>query len=239
MHAIGLSSAIYLAYVLVLLPWVAFRSARVFSAQLRLPGPAAALPLERIYANTLAMLVVLFALSWVTARSFQSERLIFAAPHIGARELLAGAAALLFQFAMMYANLTTRSPDERRAMAINRLTPRTRAAKLLYSATSIAAGVAEEAAYRGVLVWILTYALGSSWPAVIVSATAFAFSHALQGRKSMVVIFIMACSMHALVWYSGTLVIAMAVHATYDLLAPMARRRISPVPPTDQERTAG
>jgi hypothetical protein len=239
MHAIGLSSAIYLAYVLLLLPWVAFKSARAFNARLRLPGPAAALPLERIYANTIAMLVVLFALSWVTARSFQSERLIFAAPHIGARELLAGVAALLFYFVMMYANLTTRSPDERRAMAINRLVPRTRAAKLLYSATSIVAGVAEEAAYRGVLVWILAYALGSSWPAVIVSAAAFAFSHALQGWKSMVVIFIMACSMHALVWYTGTLVIAMAVHAIYDLLAPTVRRRISPVPPTDPERIAG
>ena len=239
MHAIGLSSAIYLAYVLVLLPWVAFKSARVFNRQVRLAGPVAGLPLERIYANTIAMLVVLFALSWVTARSFQSERLIFAVTHIGTRELLAGGAALLFQFAMMYANLITRSPDERRAMAINWLVPRTRAAKLLYSATSIAAGVAEEAAYRGVLVWILAYALGSTWPAVIVSATAFAFSHALQGWKSVVVIFIMACSMNALVWYSGTLVIAMIVHAAYDLAAPMARRRISPVPPTGPEKIAG
>ncbi len=239
MHAIGLSSAIYLAYVLVLLPWVAFKSARVFNRQVRSGGPVAGLPLERIYANTLAMLVVLFALSWATARSFQSERLIFAVTRIGTRELLAGGGALLFQFAMMYVNLTTRSPDERRAMAINWLVPRTRAAKLLYSATSIAAGVAEETAYRGVLVWILAYALGSSWPAVIISATAFAFSHALQGWKSMVVIFIMACSMHALVWYTGTLVIAMVVHATYDLLAPTVRRRISPEPPIGPERIAG
>ena len=37
MHAIGLSSAIFLLYVLVLLPWVAFRGARAFAAAVAPP----------------------------------------------------------------------------------------------------------------------------------------------------------------------------------------------------------
>jgi membrane protease YdiL (CAAX protease family) len=140
---------------------------------------------------------------------------------------------------MQYVSHVVRTPEEQRTMPVLRLTPRSAGERALYSLVSVAAGVAEEAAYRGVLTSILWYALGSLWLAAITSAVAFAAGHAVQGWKSMAVIFVMACSMQLPVNYTGTLVIAMAVHAVYDLLAPTVRRRILRVPPTDPERSAG
>lgn len=244
MHAIGLSSAIFLLYVLVLLPWVAFRGARAFAAAVAPPpdGPQAARagplpPLQSMYLNTLVMLELLFLLAWFTARSFGYD--LFALPHLGLRDLLAGAAALGGCLATIVVGRFVRTPDEYRALAMHRLLPVTSRERLLYAVISIAAGISEEAAYRGVLMSVLWYALGNPWIAVAISATAFALGHALQGWKSMAMIFAIALTMHALVWYTGTLVVAMAVHAGYDLLVPTVRRRISPAPPTSPGRTAG
>lgn len=225
MHAIGIGSQVFLLYLLVLLPWVAFRSAKAFNAP---EGSAASRPmpsLSQLYANTIAVLGVLFLLAWFTARSFGFA--IFAAPHIGVRDALAGGGALLFCFALILVSRAIRTPEEFRDMPVNRLLPGTARERALWSMTAVGAGIAEEAAYRGVLMSILSYALGSPWIAVCVAATAFALGHALQGWKSMTVIFAIALTMHALVWFTGTLVVAMAVHAAYDLLAPGVRRALS------------
>jgi membrane protease YdiL (CAAX protease family) len=236
-HAIGVSSWIFLFYLLVLLPAIAIRSARVFNAPADDPARRAIPPLMLIYQNTIVLLLLLFALAWFTARTFGYP--LFAAPRLGPREFIAGAGALLLQFAMMYVSQAVRTGDERRSMPVNRIMPQSPRERALFSVVSVVAGISEEAAYRGVLMSILWYGLGNPWLAVLISALAFAVGHALQGWKSMVVVFAMACSMHALVWYTGTLVIAMAVHAIYDLLAPTVRRRILRVPPTNLERSAG
>lgn len=237
MHGVGAARAVYLTCLLLLLPAMAFRSARVFNAPAedaaRRPIPSRA----TIYLNSIVMLLLLFALAWFTARTFGYR--VFDLPRLGAREFAAGAGALIFQFAMMFVSHAVRSAGELRDMPVNRMMPRSPRERVLYSATSVVAGISEEAAYRGVLMAILWYALGNGWIAALVCALAFALGHALQGWKSMVVVFLMACSMHVLVWYTGTLVIAMAVHAIYDLLAPTARRRILRAPPTDPERIAG
>lgn len=122
---------------------------------------------------------------------------------------------------------------------MNRLMPQTPRETATYSLLAIVAGISEEAAYRGVLMQILWYALGNPWIAMLIAAAAFAFIHLLQGWKSVLVIFVMACVMHALVWYSGTLVIAMVVHAMYDLSVPTIRRRMWPELPGNPEGNAG
>ena len=76
-----------------------------------------------------------------------------------------------------------------------------------------------ESAYRGVAIASLTWLLGNAWLAVLVSAVAFALAHSTQGWKSAVIVFFLALSMHALVAFTGTLVIAMVVHTVYDLVA--------------------
>lgn len=237
MHAIGLASGLYLAYLLLVLPAMAFRSARVLNAGADGPARRASPSRTTIYLNSIIALLLLFALTWFTARTFAYR--VFALPSLGVRELFSGAGALVFQFAMMFVSHAVRTAAELRDLPVDRMMPQSPRERALYSLTSVVAGISEEAAYRGVLLTILWYALGSAWVAVFVSALAFALGHAVQGWKSMIVVFVMACSMHALVWYTGTLAIAMAVHALYDLLVPTLRRRIWPAPPTAPERIAG
>jgi membrane protease YdiL (CAAX protease family) len=236
MHAIGVSSAIYLFFLLVLVPAMAFKSARIFNA----PPDASVRPIPpraMMYLNSIAMLALMFALAWFMARTFAYH--LFALPRFGARDVVAGAVALGFQFAMQYASHAMRTPEERQTMPVLRMMPQTARERAIYSAASLAAGISEEAAYRGVLTAILWYSLGNLWIAAGISALAFAAGHVMQGWKSAIVVFVMACSMQALVVYTNTLLIAMAVHATYDLLAPTLRRRIWREPPIGPERIAG
>ncbi|HEY2849469.1 MAG TPA: CPBP family intramembrane glutamic endopeptidase [Gemmatimonadaceae bacterium] len=237
MHPVGLSSAIYLFFLIALVPVMSFKSARAFSAPPDVSGRRAIPPRTTMYLNSLVMLALMFALAWFTARTFAYDLLAF--PHFGAREAMAGAVALGFQFAMQYVSHVIRTPEERRTMPVLRMMPQTSRERAIYSVVSLAAGIAEEAAYRGVLTAILWYSLGSMSIAAGISALAFAAGHAMQGWKSAAIVFVMACSMQALAAYTGTLVIAMAVHATYDLFAPTLRRRILRELPTGPERIAG
>lgn len=219
MRSIGLPSWLFLAYVLLLVPRAAFRTRRRLQSAWKDAGGGGAAstptPRARIYASTLASLAVLFVVSWLTARSFGYG--IFAVPALGAREALAGAAALALHFAFTLGSRALRPPEERRAMPVYRLIPRTRGEWALYAALAFAAGVAEEAAYRGVLMSVLWYALGDPWIAATIAAAAFAASHALQGWKSGVAIFLVALVQHGLVLSTETLVVAMVVHAAFDL----------------------
>jgi membrane protease YdiL (CAAX protease family) len=240
MHAIGLSSQVYLFFLLVFLPFMAIRSARVFNA----PAPADGAPRTRpipsrtaIFANTTVMLVLLFVLAWFTARSLGYP--IFAYQTIGARELLAGLVALGVMIALIPVSRMIRSAEELRNAPINRMMPQGPRETAIYSLMSVIAGISEETAYRGVLTQILWYMLGSPWPAMFIAAVAFAVVHGSQGWKSAIVVFVIACLMHALVWYTGTLVIAMFVHAIYDLSVPTLRHKISLGLPKDLERIAG
>jgi membrane protease YdiL (CAAX protease family) len=240
MHAIGLSSAVYLFYLLVLIPYAAIRSARRFNAAASPDGAPPWRPLPsrlRMFTSTSIILVVLFALAWFTARSFGYH--VFAVPRFGAREALSGVAALAVCVATIFVGRAIRTPEEIAKLPVNRLMPHGARETAAYSMMSIAAGISEEAAYRGVLTQVLWYSLGNPWIAVFIAAAAFAVAHALQGWKSTLIIFVIACVMHALVWFTGTLVIAMVVHATYDLAVPTIRRRISRGRPTDPERSAG
>lgn len=127
--------------------------------------------------------------------------------------------ALAVYFLLRAVSVVIRSEDERRQLLVYLIAPRTRREWILWSATVIAAAIAEEAAYRGVGMAILWYALGNGYLAAIVSSIAFAVAHSTQGAKSVLIIFGMAIVMHVLVWYTGTLIVAMVVHAVYDFVA--------------------
>lgn len=212
----GALGFLYLLYVLGFLPWVVLRSKRLIEPAGE--GPAA-LPVSRTYAygSTLASLLILFLFSWYVGRSWGFRP--FAAAALGAREVLAGAAVLAVQFPLAWVARMLHSPEERRKMTLYRLIPRSRREWLLFVAMAGFAGVAEEAAYRGVLFEMLTYSLGEPWAAAGISALGFAVAHSLQGWRSAAVIFVIGLLMQALVWYTGTLVVAMAVHALYDVAA--------------------
>lgn len=207
----------FLIWVLVILPWLAIKSARYLRRVKADPAATPLPPRTRILTGTLLMLVILLYLSWLVAGETGPN--LFALPAFGAREAAAGTATFLVYLLLRQLSRALRTPEERRRMALYALLPRTAPEWRMYVATSIAAGVAEEAAYRGVAMAILTPLLGSAWLAALVSATAFALGHMLQEWKSVAVIFVMALAMHALVAVTGTLVVAMVVHAVYDLVA--------------------
>lgn len=205
-----------LVWLLVILPRGAMRTARLFrqaSASPDHPLPSR----SALFLGTLYVLGTTLLIAWVVAADYGWG--LFESPPLSGPMVGAGAVAMLLMLALRQASLLIRTPAERREMPVRRLLPRSSREWVLYGMTSIVAGVAEEAAYRGAIMSVLIGLLGVSWAAVLISAVAFALGHALQGWKSMVVIFGMALVMHGLVFVTGTLVVAMAVHAGYDLLA--------------------
>ena len=61
---------------------------------------------------------------------------------------------------------------------------------------------------------------------MLLSAIAFGAAHAMQGFKSSAVIVLFALAFQLLVWTSGTLLLAMLVHAAYDVTAGFTYARL-------------
>ena len=225
----ALLGTILLAHLLVVLPLLVWRSTRQFrEARAAAPGPEAFLPVPRaqVFVSTLFMLGILFLLAWLAGRDSSYD--IFRIESIGAREILAGGAALLLSLVLRKVATSMHSDEERRRMVIRAMVPRSPLERWLYAVMAIAAGIAEEAAYRGVGMYLLSEALGNAWVAALILATAFALAHLIQEWKSLPFIFLMALGMHALVAVTGTLVVAMVVHAVFDLVAGvLAAREVS------------
>ena len=91
---------------------------------------------------------------------------------------------------------------------------------------SVLAGVSEEITWRGVQPALLAYVTGSPLAGMLLSAVAFGAAHAVQGFKSAAIIVLFALCSHLLVWTSGTLVLAIIVHAAYDIVAGFAYGRL-------------
>jgi len=220
----GAPSLVLLAYLFVFLPWAAARSAR------RLRGGAGdgaiagrVPPRERLWTGVVWSQVLLFVLAWVAGRSFGYE--MFVLPSPGLREIDAAAAALVALFASRAVLRVWRTEAETRRAVVHFLAPRTPREHAVWVVAVLAASVAEEAAYRGVGFTVLWYAFGNPAAAALLSAFAFALAHAVQGWKSGVFVFAAALVAQALVLFTKSLVLAMAVHALYDLLAGFAIAR--------------
>ena len=92
-------------------------------------------------------------------------------------------------------------------------------------AVSVGAGLTEEITYRGVL-FQLWSRLTPIPLAVGLCALVFALVHFHSGARSMAIIFVMALVFHAIVWWTGSLYTAIAVHAIYDLAAGIIFMRL-------------
>jgi membrane protease YdiL (CAAX protease family) len=211
----GTPSLLYLLIMIVLYPFGAVR----FRVELTRPHGSSERPVptrEQILVRTLLTLAFLAWLAWFTGRTFGYSPFSF--PHaLRARDVAAGLAALAALAAIRWGLARSRSAEERRNLVVYRWMPQTGRERVWFVLVAIMAGLAEEAAYRGVLAAILTYTFGHVWLAWLIAAAAFAGAHAVQGWKAMGAIFAIALVLHVLVWASGTLVIAMAVHTIYDI----------------------
>ncbi len=222
MERLNLASFIFLVVLFVLMPRAALRSAR----QLRqAQGEGKPLPRLRIMLSTMFSLAILWFLAAMNAVGMGSD--LFAVPTIGWREVGIGVAGLALLLAAIPISRAIRTPEEERRQLLFGIAPRDGREYAVFAVLAVMAGIAEEAAYRGVAVWTLTPIFGGPGPAIFLSAMAFAVVHAVQGGKAMAIIFGIALVLQGIVQFTGTLVIAMIVHAIYDLVAgAVAMRRV-------------
>lgn len=83
---------------------------------------------------------------------------------------------------------------------------------------SFLAGIGEEIAFRGVAFTALRDISGSTMFAVTMCVLAFAFAHMVQGWRGVFGTGVVALVMHWIVYATGGLYLAIAVHVAYDLI---------------------
>lgn len=214
MESLNLISFIFLVVVFVLAPRGALRSARLLR---RMAADGHAIPRTRLALSTMFSLAVLWVLSVINAGAL--GRSLFDSFGIGAREIGMGVGAFVLLLATIPITRAIRTPEEERSRFMHSLAPRNGREFAVFVVIAVMAGIAEESAYRGVAVWILAPVMGNVVPAMFLSAMAFSVAHAVQGGKNMVLVFAVALVFHALVYFTGTLIVAMVVHTTYDIVA--------------------
>jgi len=154
-----------------------------------------------VLARALVVQLLLFTFAFVVARTEGMALWSWTGLHPGTIVVAAGALTLILFVGALSWQLHT--PDERRTLWMRHLLPRTSGQWALWLVVSLAAGIAEETAYRGVLVVLLASVTASFVVAVLLSAAAFAIGLVMQ----------------AVVTATGTLYVAMGVHAVYDVTA--------------------
>ena len=215
----GAPSLFFLAFILVLVPFAAWRTA----LRLRNQTPGPSVPRLVYWKSAVLFQCFLFILAWAVGGTFAFP--IFAVPHLTAMDVSLAFAALAVFFGLRSFARATRSEEERKTLSVYERAPRTGTELAWFSAAVVAASVAEEAAYRGVGMSILWFWLGNPWIAALLMSIAFALAHWNQGWKSGLVILAFAGVFHALVYATDTLVLAMLVHAAYDFIAGDLIRR--------------
>lgn len=212
-RAIDIQSTVYVLLVLVIMPLAAVRSEAIIAGRRGRPAPEK----QTILARALVVQIVLFIISYLVARAHGMALWSWPGLHLDNLGIGLGALALLLAAGSLSWHL--RTPDERRALWMRHLLPVTTPQWGLWLVLSLAAGIAEETAYRGVLVVILSSLTASFLLAALLSAAAFAIVHYPQGAKSIGFVFLIGLVMQAVVGATGTLYVAMGVHALYDITA--------------------
>ena len=227
MDTLTVLHALYLLHVLVLMSWAAFRTRNRF--QPKAGSGAATRPVPsrvRILTATLVSLSLLLGVSWMVARLSGVE--LFALPALGAREIAAALVVFAGHFALRRIAIAMHTREELRKAPMLAWMPRTPREWVLWVPVAILAGLAEEASYRGVAWTLLTWYTGNAWLSAALCIVAFGFAHITQNWKSALVIGLIAAMMHGLVAFTHTLVLAMIVHAAYDLVvAVIIGRRVA------------
>lgn len=212
----SIPAAIYLSLIGVLLPALCVRSYFALKAGGRFPRKPA------YFKNTLISLGVILSLAIAVWRSFGLP--IFPAYTIRLQDIAVGAGTVFVFILAMYPRWkykVVHSRDE-----VSRRVPQASNEMGWWIAVSVAAGIAEEFAYRGVLFGILIYSIPNWWAAALLCALSFALAHAIQGWSGAVIIFVMAIIFQAIVLFTGTLYVAMAAHTLYDIIAGFAYLRL-------------
>jgi membrane protease YdiL (CAAX protease family) len=199
----------YVGVIGVLLPWICVR------AYFKMKGGARFPPKILQRRNALAMHAMMFLVAYFTLRAFHIP--MFPPAVIGWKKIGYGFATLIVFLAAMIPLWKMRAMKF--PLRTYRSMPQASNEMWIWALVSASAGFVEEIVYRGVLFGILFYWLNNWWAAAILCAVAFALGHSIQGWKAAAIIFVMSVIFQGLVYFTGTLYIAMAVHAIYDFTA--------------------
>ena len=159
-----------------------------------------------------------FLTAWAEAIDLFPRRL----PNAGG--VAAGAVMLVIAIAFMRPRW--RRAVERRTRIVQLFMPRDRTERLLWVLVAASAGFGEEITWRGVQPTLLATLLGHPVVAAALVAVTFGIGHMLQGWRSAAIIVVFAMSFQTVVWLSGSLYVAMAVHFIYDVVAGMTYGRL-------------
>jgi membrane protease YdiL (CAAX protease family) len=202
----------------VLVPVLAWKSRR---RSLRADAPK--LPLARFLRSGCVMLALFALLSWLTAWnqnldiwSLSIQRPLVSIP------LAVG----LYVLAVVVMRPRWRRAVEKRLPHLRYFMPQTPEERRWWVAVSTCAGVSEEITWRGVQPPLLAYVTGSPVAGMALSAILFGAAHAMQGFRTSAVIVLFAVAFQFLVWTSGSLLLAMIVHAAYDITAGFTYGRL-------------
>ena len=190
-------------------PYIAFQSGRRIRAGAPIP------PRKRIFINVLVMQILSFGISLLTARFREID--LFAAGRLSGKAAILVIGMLGIGLGVMQLFWRLSSEDEKRQTLLAR--PNEISDLGWWFLVSLAAGTVEEITYRGVMFALLLPMTRNRWTAAAICVLFFALGHANQKLSRMIFIGALAIGCHALVWMTGALSLAMAVHFTYDFLA--------------------
>ncbi|SRR5258707_4380608 len=205
----NLIAAYYVVLVGVFFPAVCIRA--LYKLKAGAPFP----PKPVVRKQTLIMHGLTFLLAWLTWRSFRLP--LFPPYAIQWKHAAVGVAILMMFVSGAYPLWKKMAVTNR--VSVYRNMPQAPNEMSLWILMSISAGFAEEIVYRGVLFGILMHWMHRWWTAALLCAVIFAVSHAFQGWLSVLVILVIAIVFQGLVWYTGTLYVAMVVHAVFDCIS--------------------
>lgn len=195
--------------LLLYLVWASYRGGKRVAQMATLPSRT------RHFVTTIGFQLFLLSLTLVVARAKWVTLFLPRMPTLP--QIGAGIATALL-LALGMSPLWKRAVA-RRARRLHFFMPSGAKEKTLWAGVSLAAGIAEEAAYRGMLFLLMLTLTHSAWAAALLSAMFFAGSHAFQSRVSMAIIFGFALIFQGLALWTGTLYVSMLAHALYDVIA--------------------
>jgi membrane protease YdiL (CAAX protease family) len=222
---VGAVGVAFVAWSLVALPVLAWRTKKLLDAGLELGSRRA------FFLSAALQQVLLLVLALVAARVERVE--LFPAAWPRAEGWAWGAA--LFAGAVIALLVGWRRTKPAQRARLRQITPAERGDLPPWFVVCLLAGFGEEIAWRGVLFELLQR-LGCTRPAAIgVAALGFALAHLVQGWSRLAYFVVFAAGFHVVVEASGNLYAAMFAHAAYDAAAGLILLRLWRDEPASRE----